>query len=195
MSSAKKTYFLVPKWDIPPEALRLGSIIADPAEAHRPLNATPALRTPPTTSPDDQATGSPRIAIDTPIYEVTTSPYAKIASATKKKSLSLIAQISLITGVGGNSSLSSARNEDLPYRARSMHSEWFVPSSSFISAAVAQPKVAGFVAMLPAKRPIYMVTGVRHITGVTASSHSGKERSGGGGVNADAAALGVPLSV
>lgn len=40
-----------------------------------------------------------------------------------------------------------------------------------------------------------MVTGVRRATGITASSSSEKERSIGGGVNADATALGVPLNV
>ena len=40
-----------------------------------------------------------------------------------------------------------------------------------------------------------MVTGVRHVTGFTASSRSGKERSGGGGVNADATGVGVPVNV
>ncbi|OBT62031.1 hypothetical protein VE03_08272 [Pseudogymnoascus sp. 23342-1-I1] len=40
-----------------------------------------------------------------------------------------------------------------------------------------------------------MVTGVRHVTGFIASSRSGEERSRGGGVNADATALRVPLAV
>ncbi|KFY20307.1 hypothetical protein V491_03827 [Pseudogymnoascus sp. VKM F-3775] len=76
-----------------------------------------------------------------------------------------------------------------------MHSEWFTPSRSFVSAATAQPDVAGFLAMLPLKRPIYMITGVRHVTGFVASSHSGKERTRGGGVNADATPSPLPVSV
>ncbi|KFZ13581.1 hypothetical protein V502_06536 [Pseudogymnoascus sp. VKM F-4520 (FW-2644)] len=182
-------------WDIPPEAISLGSLIADPTEPHRPLNATPPLRQSPTLSQDEQTTSPPGLKIDSPIYATTFSPFVKEATASKKKSFSLIAQLSLLTGVGGSSSFSSARDEGLSYRARSMHSEWFAPSPGFISAAVAQPEIAGFLAMLPSKRPIYMATGVRHVAGFTASSRLGKERTGGGGVNADATALGVPLAV
>lgn len=76
-----------------------------------------------------------------------------------------------------------------------MHTEWFTPSRSFVSAAVAQPEVADLLAMLPLEQPIYMITGVKHVTGFTASSRSGKERTGGGGVNADATGLGAPVIV
>lgn len=192
MASIKKTYFRVPKWDIPPEAISLGNLIADPTEPHRPLNATPPLRP---SSPDGQTTTPPCLEIDTPIHARTFSPYTKTASSSKKKAFSLIAQLSLLTGVGGNSSFSSARDEGISYRARTMHSEWFVPSRGFVSAAVAQPDVAGFLALLPSKRPIYMVTGVRQITGFIASSRSGEERSREKGVNADATALRLPLAV
>lgn len=192
MASVKKTYFRVPKWDIPPEAVSLGSLIADPTEPHRPLNATPPLRPSSTNKPSTSPSG---LEIDTPIYARTFSPFAKTVTASKKKSFSLIAQLSLLTGVGGKSSFSSTRDKVISYRARTMHSEWFAPSRGFVSAAVAQPDVAGFLAMLPSKRPIYMVTGVRHVTGFVASSRSEKERSGGGGVNADATSLGAPLAV
>ncbi|KFY52592.1 hypothetical protein V496_08343 [Pseudogymnoascus sp. VKM F-4515 (FW-2607)] len=192
MASIKRTYFRVPKWDIPPEAISLGNLIADPTEPHRPLNAAPPLRP---SSPAGQTTNPPGLEIDTPIHARTFSPYSKTTSSSKKKSFSLIAQLSLLTGVGGNSSFSSTRDEGISYRARTMHSEWFVPSRSFVSAAVAQPDVAGFLALLPSKRPIYMVTGVRHVTGFTASSRSGEERSRGKGVNADATALQLPLAV
>lgn len=195
MASIKKTYFRVPKWDIPPEAISLGNLIADPTEPHRPLNATPPLRSSSTPSPAGQTTNPPRLEIDTPIHARTFSPYFKTASSSKKKSFSLTAQLSLLTGVGGNSSFSSTRDEDISYRARTMHSAWFVPSRGFVSAAVAQPDVAKFLALLPSKRPIYMVTGVRHVTGFIVSSRSGEERSRGKGVNANATALQLPLAV
>lgn len=194
MASVKKTYFLVPKWDIPPEAISLGNLIADSTEPHRPLNATPPLRSPSSHLPGGHTTGPPRLQIDTPIHERTFSPYTRTASASKKKSFSLIAQLSLLTGVGADSSFSSTRDEDISYRARIVHSEWFTPSRGFVSAAVTQLDVAGFLDMLPSKRPIYMITGVRHVTGFVASSRSGKERTRGGGVNADGTPKGVPLS-
>lgn len=169
MASVKKTYFLVPKWDIPPEAISLGDLIVEPTEPHRHLNSNRPLQ-----PGEEAATGPPQIRIDTPIYERTFTPYNKTASASKKKSLSLISQLSLLTGFGGNISFSSTESEDLSYRARTMHSEWFIPSRDFVLAAIAQPEVDKKLAMLSSRHPIYMITGVRHVTGFMALSHSEK---------------------
>jgi hypothetical protein len=212
MASHKKTYFLVPSWDIPGAAISLGSIIADPTEPHRPLNSNAPIQpilglnsnSDSMTNLDTElninalltSTIEPQISkIDTQVYKQIMAPYSTSLSTAKKNAFSLTAQLSMIFGIGGESSVTFATKNITSYHFRSMESEWFTPSAKFITSMVSQPDVAGNLGMLSSRKPVYMIIGVRRVMGVTAMSNSGKELNVGGGVNADFTPVGAPLNL
>lgn len=193
MSSYKKTHFLTPSWDIPPSAVSLGSLLADPTAPHQPINSTAALR--PNANASSPAPSTPNVPqIDTPVFSNNFAPYSTTLSTSAKNAFSLTAQLSLLFGLGGNVSASRATDSVTAYHFESLESEWFVPSAEFIAAMLAVPSVADVLNMLPRRQPVYMITGVRRVTGIQALSSIDKQRSVGAGFNADATAAGVPVA-
>ncbi|KAL2069485.1 hypothetical protein VTL71DRAFT_14164 [Oculimacula yallundae] len=154
MASTKKTYFLVPGWDIPPSAIQLGNLIADPTEPHKALNCTPTshlvhthanpstsksvLNSTPTTSSTVSSTAKStrlesRTRIDTKIHTTTLTNYIVSLSSSKSNKLGIFAQFLQIFGLGGESSVEYTSENAGRCTFSSLTTEWFSPSQSFLA--------------------------------------------------------------
>jgi hypothetical protein len=196
MASGKKTYFLVPGWDIPASAIQLGNIIADPTEPHKPLNPIPPQRLEASATPEvtSTSTSTASFTIDTQTYPTKVTNYTTTLFSNKSNKLSLFAQFLQIFGLGGETSVEFTSDDVDTCTFETLLTEWFIPSAQFINGAMAQEPIQGFLKMAPPKTPLYVITGLRTGAGITAKTVNSKGKNLSGKIGVDGTPAGLPLS-
>ncbi|KAG9852451.1 hypothetical protein KCU98_g1171, partial [Aureobasidium melanogenum] len=211
MSNRTKTWFLVPGWNIPPEAIHLGGIIEEPTEPHLPI-----LRSIPPTrlelpvdaaiststgvnsatydSSTDVSPGSSNYHIDTDIYTTTKTDFSFSLRNSTSNKMGIFAQFLQVFGIGAEAGVDLTIDGVDDFKFESETEEWFVPSMAFVQSAVKQPWAQTFLQGSPRKTPLYVITGIRTVRGITARSSASKEKSVGGKVSIDATGTGVPIN-
>lgn len=81
------------------------------------------------------------------------------------------------------------------YRYDSLLSEWFSPSVAFVKKAVEDDGVERYLEFAGLGKPLFVVTGLKHVTGVSLSTKGAKTRGMSGKLALDATAVGAPVSV
>jgi hypothetical protein len=181
MANRKKTYFLVPGWDIPPAAIQLGNIIADPTAPHMPLNGSFTK----TKAPD----------IDTPIYPTSTKNFKTSSFSSRSNRFGIWAEFLQMFGLGGEASVSFSHGDEDTYSFGEMQTEWFSPSADFVERSVRADNVQDFLKMAGRKTPLYIITGVKTVRGATVSTSQFKTHGHAGHFGVDGTSIGAPITV
>jgi hypothetical protein len=170
--SLKKTWFLVPSWDIPPSAIRLGYLIADPTEPRYPLNPVPV-------SPMSGVTFDAPI-IDTEVFVDTDHDgFSMHISGGSSTNFGIWARFLHHIGIAANVKLILSTEASNRWVVEQAQTEWFSPSSSFVRSSIKTKDVVDFLDMAGLQKPLYMITGVKTVTGASLSSSLIKGRSYG----------------
>lgn len=190
MSDRVKTYFLVPHWDIPPDALQLGNVLDDPTQPHLSLyGSQPPSR--PDSTPFSTNEG---FVIDTPIRTVNKPGFSITTNRHGSNKLGIFAQFLQVVGIRAQAGLQRESSDIETFVFDSHVEEWFEPSMNFIEKVLAQPAVQTFRTG-KSKAPLYIVTGVRTVEGITAGTDATKEKTISGELSVDATGSGVPLNI
>ncbi|KAF2106154.1 hypothetical protein BDV96DRAFT_591532 [Lophiotrema nucula] len=156
MGDAKPTYHLPPNFSTapPPKGpFHLGTVLKnfEQKEQMVPLN---------------QGTDK-RIKIDTEIYSDHKGTFTATRIQLKSGELGLWAKVMGIQGIGAEANISAARNATDTYSFDDLDTEYFHPTSNYISSCIALPDVDGYFRGGRYKKPVYLITGLKVAKGVT----------------------------
>jgi len=184
--SLRKTWFLVPSWDIPPSAIRLGYLIADPTEPRYPLNPAPVSPTP--------GAKSDAPIIDTEVFlDKDHDGFSMEMSGGSSTRLGIWARFLQYIGIAANVKLLLSTDTSSKWVVEKAQTEWFSPSSSFVRSSIQTKDVVDFLDMAGFQKPLYMITGVKTVTGASISTSFSKARSYGAKVGIEGFSTGAPL--
>ena len=185
MANTEKTWHLAPTFDInpPPNGpLKLADLLESKFSEHvrAPLNRSERVAIPDTFKPETYG-------------PVTTSHTVKRNNNTD---VGFFAKLAQVFGGGLEANIKSSGTEAVEYHFEKEHTEWFEPTRVFVAEVVEKSKGADlFNRETGANKPLFMVTGIKWVEGITMSSAKGRGREIGGKAEADFSATGVPLGV
>jgi hypothetical protein len=151
MASMRKTYFLAPSWNIRPDEVILGSVVANPKIPQKALSAATL-----TTNIDTP--------IPKPIEEKSCSGTAKKET---KWSTGLFATFIQVVTLGGQASFSSDLTLQVDYSCESMKTRRFTPTLAYITKAAEDTEVKNYLNMGGLGAKVFMVTGVKTVSNIT----------------------------
>jgi hypothetical protein len=184
--SSRKTYFLVPTFDIlppPTGTIALGAILSAPDRPSRPLNL-PNLR-------------HLQIPSHLPISKFTETDWSKIISKTTGGSLGVFAQFLSLTGIGGEVWASGELSKEDVFAFNAVETTAFEPDDAFTEGVVkTSEQVKDFMRRnwIGVKRPMYIVTGYKVVKGAKITRTKTWERAIKAQVGVDLTAVGAPVS-
>ncbi|KAK0704630.1 hypothetical protein B0H67DRAFT_591875 [Lasiosphaeris hirsuta] len=153
-----KTYILAPGWDLHEGSVQLGSIITNP------LRPQLAIFKPPLEE------------IDSRIHVSGRDEFNSTVDTSENSTPGLFSTFLSLFGLGDEPSFHYDRKHVLSYSFRKLHMRWFSPSDTLKHKAVVETdRVAQFCRAGNYKIPVYMVTGLKTISGagVTTTSSRG----------------------
>lgn len=186
----------------PPSAIRLGNIIADPTAPHRPLlTATQPLPIGDQASAalisggEEPSPASLVPTIDTQIHTIPKTNFRCTFSHHRSNTWGLFAQFLSVFGIGAEGNVSFSRESADSYAFERLETRWFEPSRAFVEVASREANVQGFLRSAGRRTPVYVVTGIKIVSGATVSTAAHKSHGYGGKVGFDATSVGVPVTV
>ncbi|KAF4314288.1 Protein transport protein Sec61 subunit beta [Botryosphaeria dothidea] len=178
MANQKKTWFLVPGWDVPPSAIRLGHIIANPTEPRYPPPLSPS-----STGPQ----------IDTEIFpDVCPELYIKL-SGDSSNTLDIWAQFLQFVGLTAEVKLRLEEGMEEAYSFEKPKTKWFSPSPAFAKASMESAEARDFLDVAGTRTPLYMVTGVKVVTGGSITTTRNKGHAYDWEFGVDGTPVGAPV--
>ncbi|KAJ5610789.1 hypothetical protein N7510_007508 [Penicillium lagena] len=176
MASLRKSYFLVPAWNIHPDEVALGSVVASPRV---PLNTLsgPTLTT----------------LIDTPIRPIPEKNPSGTAKRTKSWSAGLFATFLHVVSVGAGALFSSDSTIQVDYSCHSMTTRRFTPSLAYITKAAEDPEVKNYLDIGGLGAKVFMITGIKTVSNVTITTIEEKTKETRGYIGAEIPAAGVSI--
>ncbi|KAK3942415.1 hypothetical protein QBC46DRAFT_256506, partial [Diplogelasinospora grovesii] len=156
----RKSYFLAPSWNIKPNEVALGSVIANPKIPQKTLSAATL-----TTN------------IDMPIAEpIEEKPCSGTAKKEAKWSAGLFATFIQVITLGGQASFSSDSMLQVDYSCDSMETLRFTPSLTYITKAAEDANVRNHLKMGGFGAKAFMVTGVKTVSNISITTIEEKKK-------------------
>ncbi|KAK6345836.1 hypothetical protein TWF730_010179 [Orbilia blumenaviensis] len=185
MANRTKEYFLAPRFDIPPPAVQLGSIIRD-KESPRETRGVETVRVPDSCIELSQA-------VD---YEDSFETKARFGA-------SLFAEVlKYVLGVGINIGTRIQQAESMELRCERLETRCFDPTPEYLQQAMQKarenPTMNRYLSkrgIIGNKRKLFMVTGVKVAEGLTISTKTKSDLALEGGIMVDATPTGMPIGV
>ena len=150
MASTRKSYFLVPSWDIKPAEVALGSAIANIRSPERRMSDAALVN-----------------AIDSEIHWVEDTNCSGSIKVGKTWSVSLFATFVHMITLGGETSYASSASSEMEYSCESMETRRFTPSTAYVAKAAADPAVKSHLKVGGIGAKVFVVTGVKTAKNVT----------------------------
>ncbi|ORY04780.1 hypothetical protein BCR34DRAFT_572489 [Clohesyomyces aquaticus] len=155
------TYFLAPSWDINPDEVSLGSVIANVKTPNRALSAAtlPSLIHPPISLPKEER------------------PFSGIARKSREWTAGLFSTFVQVITFGGELSVSSNTAVAVEYSCELLATQRFTPSPEYLAKAVGDPGVIDHLKMGGLREKVFMITGIKtvHNATITTTEEAGKE--------------------
>lgn len=156
----RKTYFLTPSWNIRPDEVILGSVVANPTIPQRALSA--AILTSNIDTPNPQPTEE--------------KPCSGTAKKETKWSIGLFATFIQFVTLGGQASFSSDSTLQVDYVCQSMETRRFTPTLAYIAKAVEDIEVKHHLKMGGFGAKVFMVTGIKTVSNITITTIEEKKK-------------------
>lgn len=99
----------------------------------------------------------------------------------------------LLVGAGGDANIGWARGINQQWSVRNMRTCTFHPSTAFIEAEVQKDEVSKFILRTKFRQKVYMITGVKIVTGAKGFTAYMQKRSFDGSLGVDGTPWGVPV--
>ena len=176
MSSTKKTYFLAPNWDYPPDGLiRLGSLITDPKKPHRSLNR-----------------GS-QVTIDEPnIVRSVKKEWELTRAQLTEVRVGVWGTFLLLVGVKAGAGYNRKHDSSDIYKCDALETNCFQPDNTYIFESLQNQFVKSYIIDNGHRLPVYMITGVKIAKGFSATTKSSRTQGGDVKLGVNTASLEVP---
>lgn len=195
-----------------PSAIQLGSIVAEPTEPHLTIqNSLPVERSQTRVEPAISAstavnsgTSNPSstiqrnsisLHIDTEIHTTTKTNFTLSLSKSSNNKYGLFFQFLQLLGIGAEAGIELNSSGTDTFTFESETEEWFAPSLQFVQQSIKQPAVQMYLNGTPGRTPLYIVTGLRVATGISAGTSMNKDKAISGQISVDASGAGVPISI
>jgi hypothetical protein len=182
MVNPTRTWHLCPTFDLEPppaEILKLGDIIISKAyeDIRIPLNR-----------------------VNRPFVSGIQEPEPRTTSHTVKQGSSgnvgFFARIAQLVGLGSEASMSWSNTREIQYKFEKEHDMFFEPSIETIQDAVtASMAVQTHLNETSFRKPLYMVTGIKWVEGISMKALHGRTQEGNVKLEADATSAGMPLGM
>ncbi|KAK2882510.1 hypothetical protein FQN49_000276 [Arthroderma sp. PD_2] len=178
MANEVKNYFLAPSWDYRPDGpISIGNIVRGPKKL------TPALYS------------HPYHYTETRIYKSFKEDFEWSYDKSMGVSLGIWAQFLKFLGFAVDMEVKSNNFNQKILQFERIDTEEIFPDDDFIRKAMATPAVASYLENSRYKKSLYMVVGVKKVTGAAARTIAGKERSHKLEIGRDGTLTGVPASL
>lgn len=160
MASTRKSYFLAPSWDLKPDEIALGSVIANFRAPQRVLSAATLTS-----------------SIDTLVPpSIEEKPCSGNAKQSRKWSTGLFATFIQVGALGGEVAYSSSSTIDIEYKCDSMETRRFTPSLGYVARASEDKDVKEYLKAEGFGAKAFMITGVKTAYNVTITTTEEREK-------------------
>ncbi|KAI6086289.1 hypothetical protein F4821DRAFT_238886 [Hypoxylon rubiginosum] len=178
MTSNKKSYFLAPSWDLKPEEVVLGSVIADFTSPQRILSAPELLD-----------------HIDNRTIFSQKQPMSGSIKIERKATAGIFATFLQVIKTL-NISYSYLRTKDIQYSCEAIETRRFTPSAGYINQAANDEAVRSYLEAEGLGGKVFVVTGIKTATQVkiTTTNKEQHDMNGQLGVDVTAASVGPKAS-
>jgi hypothetical protein len=188
MSNIRKTWFLSPTCDIPPTALQLGYIITDPLDPRYPLN--PVLpytesKNEPKSKSGFKAGASRASTSGLEVFATRSHSFHLELTSDSSTSLGLWGHFLQVVGLGTEAKLKVGNDFTNKYAFDSVRTEWFSPTPGFVKDAVQSRDIQDYIDMAGTKKPLYMISGVKIVSGAELETKHGKSHVNGLGLEVE----------
>jgi len=174
-----KTWIPAPNWDVPAASpvVVLGSIIEDPKNPESRINKNGPVAVPDTKIQQGQKTD----------WETTTDEL-------RSGKIGLWAQCLQVIGLGGDFSLSALKSSLENHKFEFLETKYFLPDEieGYMDESVFDDYVQAYFEV--AKKPVYMITGLKIARGSVVETKEKKEYGGDGKLGIDLKPVAVPLT-
>lgn len=150
MSADQPSYFLVPSWDLGPDDVVLGSVIANVKRPQMPLMGK-----------------SPAISIDTKIQMQGPQVSSGTVKFSTEQSVGLFSNFLQAVTVGGEVSYASKQTKQLEYSCDKMETRKFVPSTEYINSVVQDATISTYLKSGGLSSKVFVITGLKIASEIT----------------------------
>lgn len=179
MANSTKTYFLAPSWDYPPDGrIRLGNIITSPLKAAQPLNFSSRKE-----PKQDELILSDKVGTQWTREKQRDGKYGVWTTF-----LSFL-------GLGVDASISHNSGLEDDYAFDRIDTVEFFPTETYLVESMRDPEVIKFIEMSRLRRSIYMIVGIKTVTGAKAKTSRASGLGGQLKVSLDGTLTGAPVSL
>ena len=183
MSNEIKKYFLAPSWDYTPGdgRIAIGNLITDPTDAVPPMVSAK--------SGDIDATK---------VLKSHKTGVEWTRQRQKEKRFGIWTRFLALLGIGVNAGVSRDSSKDTVSKFEKMVTEELIldgSEESYVREAIKATNVKRYLERNRFKKPLYMIVGVKWVTGAAAKSATARDKSDKLSVSLDATGEGIPLSI
>ncbi|KAK6206545.1 hypothetical protein LQW54_007615 [Pestalotiopsis sp. IQ-011] len=165
MADRQKFFFYAPTWDYPPNGpIKLGNVLSSVGTPQRPLICMP---------PED----------DNDIFSTlkTNAEYAQEKLVSGK--FSILTKFLSTLGFGIDIGAQKGRSEKFSFDT--IATTQFVPSPAYLQHCAEATSVRRYLEQTRYRKPIYIITGLKVVTGIQANTHRGRNVAGNVAIEVD----------
>lgn len=179
MSNQIKSYFLSPSWDYPPNGpIQLGKIVMSPARVTQALN-TDTLKAP----PSDSLMSSHKASVTWSKQKQRAGKYG------------VWTEFPSCLGLGINIGVHNDKTLEDTFSFDRMGTTEFTPSDTYLQESMRSPSTLRYLEKSRYRKPIYMITGIKAVSGARAKTIHSSGKGGKLGATVDGLLTGAPVSV
>ncbi|KAI8712721.1 hypothetical protein NCS52_01370900 [Fusarium sp. LHS14.1] len=161
-------YFYAPTWDYPPGGpIKLGNVITSAKNPHRPLFCSP---------PPEES--------DVFKTEKKSVQYTK--EKLRRGRFSILTKFLSVLGLGIDIGAEIDRSDEETFVFDTLETTQFIPTQSYLQTCVEAENVRHFLKLSEYKKPVYIITGLKVVTGAQANTIKSRSVGGSVGVEVDA---------
>ncbi|EEU35606.1 uncharacterized protein NECHADRAFT_52455 [Fusarium vanettenii 77-13-4] len=161
-------YFYAPTWDYPPGGpIKLGNVITSVKNPHRPLFCSP---------PPEES--------DVFKTEKKSVQYTK--EKLRRGRFSILTKFLSVLGFGIDIGAEIDRSDEEIFVFDTLETTQFIPTPSYLKACVEAENVRHFLERSKYRKPVYIITGLKVVTGAQANTIKSRSLGGSVGVEVDA---------
>ncbi|PNP74524.1 hypothetical protein FNYG_12147 [Fusarium nygamai] len=165
MANREFYYFYAPTWDYPPDGpIRLGNVISSVKKAHIPL-----INCPPTA--------------DTGIYKTEKKKVQYMTEKLRSGKFSILTKFLSVLGFGVDIGAEVERSDEETFVFETLETNEFIPTKEYLQLCIESETVRGWLEQFNYSKPIYVITGLKNVTGAAANTI--KSRTIGGNLSAE----------
>ncbi|KAF9774412.1 hypothetical protein IL306_007594 [Fusarium sp. DS 682] len=167
MANREFYYFYAPTWDYPPDGpIKLGNVISSVKKPHRPL-----INSPPTENAG--------------VYKTEKNKVQYTREKLRSGKFSILIKFLSILGFGVDVGAEVERSNEETFLFENLETTEFIPTSEYLQHCVESEAVRGWLEKFRYSKPVYVITGLKVVTGAAANTLKSRMLGGNLSVEVD----------